>query len=89
MASATRSTPGRPSRAISGHLTSTRCRRHGLGFLPRTLPEALAALEADEVVAGAVGRVILQHFLSVKRSELATYELDVHPWERATYLEVV
>jgi glutamine synthetase len=49
----------------------------------------LEALENDEVVAGAVGEVILPHFLSVKRSELSAYELHVHPWERATYLEVI
>jgi glutamine synthetase len=61
----------------------------GLTFLPRTLPEALQALENDDVVAGALGETILAHFLSVKRSELAAYELHVHPWERATYLEVI
>ncbi|MER3438337.1 MAG: hypothetical protein C4346_12555, partial [Chloroflexota bacterium] len=35
------------------------------------------------------GEVALSHFLSVKRHELAQYELEVHPWERATYLDVV
>jgi glutamine synthetase len=61
---------------------------HGLEFLPRTLPEALAALEADGVVAKALGPVILPEFLKVKRSELAAYNLHVHPWERKVYLEV-
>jgi glutamine synthetase len=41
------------------------------------------------VVAGAIGATILEHFLLVKRNELARYETEVHPWERATYLEVV
>jgi glutamine synthetase len=61
----------------------------GIGFLPRTLPEALAALEADDVVSEAIGPTILEHFLGVKRSELMQYELEVHPWERETYLEVI
>jgi glutamine synthetase len=61
----------------------------GLAFLPRTLPQALAALEADKVVAEALGPVILGEFLKVKRSELAAYNLHVHPWERKMYLEAI
>lgn len=81
--------PGEPFQGDVGTMSTDEMLDAGLTFLPRTLPEALAALEADEVVAGAVGDVILPHFLSVKRSELAAYELEVHPWERATYLEVI
>jgi len=61
----------------------------GLEFLPRSLPEALDAFEADEVVAQALGPVIFNEFLKVKRSELAAYNLHVHPWERQVYLEVI
>jgi glutamine synthetase len=60
----------------------------GIEFLPRSLPEALDAFEADRVVAEALGPVIFHEFLKVKRSELAAYDLHVHPWERAMYLEV-
>ncbi len=81
--------PGPPFEGDVGHLTPAEIERHGLTFLPRSLPEALAALEADEVVADAVGAIALEHFLRVKRHELALYDLEVHPWERATYLEVV
>jgi glutamine synthetase len=61
----------------------------GLEFLPRSLPEALTALEADQVVAEALGPVVLAEFLKVKRSELAAYNLHVHPWERKMYLEAI
>ncbi|MEA2598283.1 MAG: glutamine synthetase [Thermomicrobiales bacterium] len=81
--------PGPPFQGDIGHLSVEEIERHQIKFLPRTLPEALAALESDPVIAGAVGEVALAHFLSVKRSELAQYELDVHPWERAAYLEVI
>jgi glutamine synthetase len=81
--------PGPSFQGDVGRMTVQEMLDQGLTFLPRNLPEALAALEADEVVAGAVGDVILPHFLSVKRSELAAYDLEVHPWERATYLEVI
>lgn len=81
--------PGPPFQGDIGHLTAEEIERYKIGFLPRTLPDALSALERDDVVAGAVGAVALKHFLSVKRSERAQYDLEVHPWERAAYLEVI
>lgn len=81
--------PGPPFQGDVGVMSVEEMLDAGLTFLPRTLPEALDALENDEVVAGAVGEGLLPHFLGVKRSELAAYELHVHPWERATYLEVI
>lgn len=81
--------PGPPFQGDIGHLTPEEIDRYGITFLPRTLREALAALEADQVVASAVGAEALGHFLSVKRWELAQYELEVHPWERAAFLDVI
>jgi glutamine synthetase len=81
--------PGPPFQGDVGVMSADEMSDAGLTFLPRTLAEALEALENDDVVSGAVGEVILPHFLGVKRSELAAYELHVHPWERATYLEVI
>jgi len=81
--------PPPPFQGDIGHLTAEEVERYGIGYLPRSLPEALAALERDEVVAAAVGEIALKHFLTVKRHELAKYETHVHPWERETYLEIV
>jgi glutamine synthetase len=81
--------PGPPFPGDAGRMTAAEFDAAGLSFLPRNLPEALAALEADEVVAGAVGQPALEHLLQVKRNELRRYETEVHPWERETYLEVV
>ena len=81
--------PPPPFQGDIGHLTAEEVERYGIGYLPRSLPEALAALERDKVVAAAVGETALKHFLIVKRHELATYETHVHPWERETYLEIV
>ena len=72
-----------------GHLSAEEAAARGLEFLPRTLPEALDALEADRVMAEALGPVIFSEFLKVKRSELAAYNLHVHPWERKMYLEAI
>jgi glutamine synthetase len=84
-----RTDPGEPFQGDIGHMSEEEIAAAGIGFLPRTLPEALAALEADEVVSEAIGPTIREHFLGVKRSELMQYELEVHPWERDTYLEVI
>jgi glutamine synthetase len=81
--------PGPPFQGDIGHMTPAEIAAAGIGYLPRTLPEALAALESDEVVTGAIGATALEHFLLVKRNELAQYDTAVHPWERETYLEVV
>jgi glutamine synthetase len=81
--------PPAPVEDDVGHLSAEEAAARGLEFLPRALPEALAALEADEVVAEALGPVILSEFLKVKRSELAAYDLHVHPWERKMYLEAI
>ncbi len=59
----------------------------GLAELPRSAPEALDALEADPVLMDALGPVIGPCFLRVRRSEAATYALEVGDWERAAYLE--
>jgi glutamine synthetase len=81
--------PPPPFQGDIGHLTAEEAERYGIGYLPRSLPEALTALEGDEVVRAAVGETALKHFLTVRRHELATYETHVHPWERETYLEII
>ena len=80
--------PPPPFQGDVGHLAPEEIERHDLRFIPRTLHEALAALEADPAIMAALGPVIGEHFPKVKRSELAQYDVEVHPWERATYLEV-
>lgn len=81
--------PGQPFQGDVGRLSPAQIAAAGIRYLPRDLPTALAALEADEVIAGALGPEALDHFLLVKRNELARYDMHVHPWERETYLEVV
>jgi len=72
-----------------GLLTDKEAAAQGITRLPGNLLDALAALEADDVVAQALGSIILPEFLKVKRSELAAFKLQVHPWERKVYLEAI
>lgn len=80
--------PGEPFEGDVGHLSADEIANFGLGFLPRTLPEALDALVRDDVVCESIGPEILKHFLAVKRGELDRYNTIVTDWERSTYLEL-
>ncbi len=80
---------GAPVDADVGHFSAEEAAAQGIQFLPRTLPEALDAVEADAAIMDALGPIIGPEFLKVKRTELAAYNLEVHPWERNTYLETL
>lgn len=72
-----------------GHLSDEEAASRGISRLPSNLPDALASLEADQIIASALGSIIFPEFLKVKRQELASYNLHVHPWERNLYLETI
>ena len=81
--------PGRPYNDDDvGHFSEQQLEQRQIAYLPRTLPAALDALENDAVLMSALAPVIGSEFLKVKRMELETYNLHVHPWERQMYLEV-
>ena len=50
----------------------------GVKILPQSLPEAIAALQDDEVVKDALG-VIADEFINLKKQESSSYESDVSP----------
>jgi glutamine synthetase len=81
--------PPAPIACDIGYLSDEEAASLGAPRLPSNLPDALAALQADEVIAGALGPIIFPEFLKVKRAELAAYNLHVHPWERKLYLETI
>ncbi|WP_255198220.1 glutamine synthetase family protein [Halorarius litoreus] len=53
--------------------------------LPRTLPEALAHLEGDEVLVDALGESLVEEFVKLKRDEFDRYQDHVTEWERREY----
>ena len=61
-------------------------RRHKIKELPATLREALISLQKDDVILGALGEHIAQHFLSAKTAEFESYRISVHEWELDHYL---
>nr|MBF6590754.1 glutamine synthetase [Ktedonobacterales bacterium] len=60
----------------------------GIALLPSTLGEALAALQADEVMLGALGEQIAAWFAEAKAEEWQEYRRQVHVWELERYLAV-
>ena len=55
--------------------------------LPRTLWGALEHLEADEVLADALGRSLIEEFAKLKRDEFDRSMDAVSEWEREEYLD--
>ncbi len=54
--------------------------------LPATLDAALDALEADEVLAGAMGTELVETFVTMKRFETERHRQWVSDWDRDEYL---
>lgn len=61
-------------------------RKAGITSLPRSLDEALRAMEESELVAGALGEDVFEYFLRNKRAEWEEYRAQVTPYELARYL---
>ena len=72
-----------------GHISEAAMQSMGLTYIPRTVDAALNKLDQNQVIANALGEIIHQEFIKVKRTELAAYQLAVHEWERNTYLETL
>ncbi len=78
-----------------GHWTDAEASAAGIQRLPQRLDAALDAFAEDDVLTSFVGPTVTEHYLAVKRFELACYlavtglpdvATEVSDWERATYL---
>ncbi|MFD9325234.1 glutamine synthetase family protein [Streptomyces sp. NPDC060065] len=56
--------------------------------LPRSLGEALDALEADQALADRLGKDFVAYYVSIKRAELARFGQEVTDWEQREYFRV-
>jgi glutamine synthetase len=66
-------------------LSIAQIRERGIALLPQSLGEALDALEADAVVAGALGPTLAREFLALKRQEQLEHARHVSEWEFERY----
>lgn len=56
--------------------------------LPRSLGEALDALEADQALADRLGKDFVSYYASVKRAEISRFDQEVTDWEHREYFRV-
>jgi glutamine synthetase len=61
----------------------------GVPTLPRTLADALDALEGDVLLRNALGEEAICEFVAVKRGEWGSYMESVSSWEQDLYLRRV
>jgi glutamine synthetase len=66
-------------------LSLTDIRLRGIEVLPQSLNEAIDALQANEVIADALGDTLCDQFCQLKREEWTEYARHVSGWELARY----
>ena len=66
-------------------LTEEERAEKGIGFLPRTLDEAIDAFEADPFVEQVLGSELRNEFIRYKRAEWNEYHTAVSEWEIQRY----
>ena len=81
-----RSLPGDPFTGSTYDLGERYRQEHGIRTLPKSLRQAIAALDEDLVIRGALGDHIYHAFRDAKLTEYERYRKAVHPWEHDAYL---
>jgi glutamine synthetase len=78
--------PAEPNRDNLYRLTEADLAERGIGWLPRSLGEAIDALEADPLVRSVFGDEMFESFVTEKRAEWDGYTAHVSAWETERYL---
>lgn len=66
-------------------LNTAALRERGIGQLPRSLDAALDALQADAVLTAALGPLLTEQFVQLKRDECAEHARQISDWEMQRY----
>jgi glutamine synthetase len=77
--------PGHPNEDNLYDISEAERVRRGIGFLPQTLQEAVAAFAADPLVEATLGAALRDEFVRYKAAEWESYHLAVSDWEIARY----
>jgi glutamine synthetase len=78
--------PGEPNRDNLYAASDAELAARGIGWLPRSLGEAIDALEADPLARNVFGEAMFASFVSEKRDEWHSYNAHVSAWETDRYL---
>jgi glutamine synthetase len=79
--------PGPATPGDVGAVTAKTAASHGLRPVPSTLEHALDHLAADPVLHDALGPLIVEEFIKIKRSEWDAFRQHVSDWDRTWYLD--
>jgi glutamine synthetase len=79
--------PGEPNRDNMYEIAASEQAARGIRQLPRTLGEAIDALEADPLTEAVMGPAMAQAWIKYKRDEFLSYMAHVSEWEQARYLK--
>lgn len=77
--------PGKPNEDNLYDMNEEQRQARGIGFLPQTLIEAVAAFAADPLVEKTLGKELRGEFIKYKTEEWETYHLSVSQWEVERY----
>jgi glutamine synthetase len=80
--------PGEPVGIDTYSVSDEQLATDGVHRLPRTLGEAVAAFEADELARKVFGAEFHDSFVKLKRVEWETYNTVVSRWEKDLYLRL-
>lgn len=78
--------PGEPNRDNLYRLSEPDLIERGISWLPRSLGEAIDALEADPLVRTVFGTAMSDSFIAEKKLEWDSYNAHVSSWESERYL---
>jgi glutamine synthetase len=56
--------------------------------LPKSLREAVAALDEDRFFRAAMGDQFVDYYVFIKNAEIARFEMEVTEWEQAEYFDI-
>jgi glutamine synthetase len=77
--------PGKPNEDNLYDMNEEQRQARGIGFLPQTLIEAVAAFAADPLFEKTLGKELRDEFIKYKTEEWETYHLTVSQWEIDRY----
>ncbi|SDZ01702.1 glutamine synthetase [Lysobacter sp. yr284] len=73
--------PGAPATQDPNRMSEDERRRAGIGRLPASLGEAVAALERDELLMDRLGALRHQPYLAIKRADIRSFERETEDFE--------
>jgi glutamine synthetase len=78
--------PGDPNRDNLYNLSEADLLERNIGWLPRSLGEAIDVLEADPLARSVFGDAMFESYVAEKRSEWDSFAAHVSSWETDRYL---